>query len=470
MAKVNYEEKLKEMLKEMLKEAQEYKSNSIKQTGREREDLQRKEFNKLKEVETLLIQEAKGYELEASKYIKNDKQRDRLIKAAKELRQRAARVKQARGVWDIDYSKLIQNNARDEISNTNRSYKSNKDIKMELAFERSAQDNKDREEKKKKEEDPSENFEKELQKQAIQQKQRAINKSFKEYGSSSDDEEDTNPMSVLRRRQKSDRKTDLRNPELKKIEEELLSEYGASLLNAEDKDEKSKIKKNKYRGQYNPYRLSHSATPQKDNNCSHNNCTIMGGSNDDSPSFTGYFEKYKEIVDSIVNMYNNKKFIEDLKELENYRENVLTDLENPEEIREINANITMIKSLLKIINKNLSNFEELNRVILDKNQKDKLQTKLSGKINFFIAKLEEKELELSDAAINNIRLLNTEEPQSYSAYSDLISQNASDPYAMEDRKVIRKRTTNDGIGGKTKKRKIKKRNKSKKNKRRVSKK
>ena len=106
---------------------------------------------------------------------------------------------------------------------------------------------------------------------------------------------------------------------------------------------------------------------------------------------------------------------------------------------------------------------------LDENQKEKLQTTLSDKINFFIAKLEEKESKLYDADINNIRLLNREEPQTYnSPYYDLIRSDRSE-YAIPDRKVIRRRTP-PSIGGKTKKRKIKKRNKSKKNKRRTSKK
>ena len=336
--------------------------------------------------------------------------------------------------------------------------------KMELVSERRLQDSQEKS-------SPSKIFLEEIEKQQKSEKKNKINtRTFENI--LSDKEEERNKKKEEKRKEREKRLKGLQGLSLLKMRQEINKEKGEK-EEEEDYEENEEIRElRKLMGREGGVSLIYDEPykPKGEKYCDMNNCTIMGGSNDDSPSFTGYFEKYKEIVDSIVNMYNNKKFIEDLKELENYRENVLTDLENPEEIREINANITMIKSLLKIINKNLSNFEELNRVILDKNQKDKLQTKLSGKINFFIAKLEEKELELSDAAINNIKLLNTEEPQSYSAYSDLISQNASDPYAMEDRKVIRKRTTNDGIGGKTKKRKIKKRNKSKKNKRRVSKK
>lgn len=340
------------------------------------------------------------------------------------------------------------------------------DNRTELKYERRAQNNEEK--NKKKEEDPYENFEKELQKQAIQQKQRAINKSFKEYESSSDDEEDTNPISVLRRRQKADRQLEKERekkyPEIKEFEEELKKPgIGASLFSDKDRGTFKKT-------QVNPYtRIRHSATPQKDNYCSYKNCTIMGGSDDDSPSITEYFDKLKQIIAYIANTYNDKEFIEDLKELEYYRENVLIDLEKPEEIHLINQNIRSIKSLLKILNKDLSNFEELNSVTLDENQKEKLQTTLSDKINFFIAKLEEKESKLYDADINNIRLLNREEPQTYnSPYYDLIRSDRSE-YAIPDRKVIRRRTP-PSIGGKTKKRKIKKRNKSKKNKRRTSKK
>ncbi len=329
--------------------------------------------------------------------------------------------------------------------------------KMKLKSERRLQDSQEKS-------SPSQIFLEEIEKLQKSEKKNKINRSaFRNI--LSDKEEERNKEKEEKRKESEKRLKGLQGLSALKMRQEINKEKGEE--EEEEYEENEEIRKLR---ELMGRKKKGVSVFNEEKYCDMNNCTIMGGSNDDSPSFTGYFEKYKEIVDSIVNMYNNKKFIEDLKELENYRENVLTDLENPEEIREINANITMIKSLLKIINKNLSNFEELNRVILDKNQKDKLQTKLSGKINFFIAKLEEKELELSDAAINNIKLLNTEEPQSYSAYSDLISQNASDPYAMEDRKVIRKRTTNDGIGGKTKKRKIKKRNKSKKNKRRVSKK
>ena len=77
-----------------------------------------------------------------------------------------------------------------------------KNIKMNLKLERNAQDNKEREEKKKKEEDPVENFQKELQKQGIQQTQRAMNKLFNENESSSDDEEDKNPMAGIEKKAK----------------------------------------------------------------------------------------------------------------------------------------------------------------------------------------------------------------------------------------------------------------------------
>tara|TARA_B100000424_G_scaffold195126_1_gene152528 strand:+ start:573 stop:1724 length:1152 start_codon:yes stop_codon:yes gene_type:complete len=345
--------------------------------------------------------------------------------------------------------------------------------KMELVSERRLQDSQEKS-------SPSKIFLEEIEKQQKSEKKNKINtRTFENI--LSDKEEERNKKKEEKKKESEKRLKGLQGLSALKMRQEINKEKGEEeeeevYEENEEIRELRELRGRKKKGvsliDEEPYKPVKSAAVQKvrapkyrtskEKYCDMNNCTIMGGSDDDTDYLTEYCEKIKETV---INVKENKVeyFEKDLQDISNIGSLLLIQMYKPEEIN-ITYNLTKVIGLLNSLIELMENLKE--DLVDDKFKIGKI-TRINNIIyeivslikNFKVMRQKFYEIEVPDIDLT------------ISPYSYLNKPNVRYPYAMEDRTVIMNRNPqNDSMGGKTKKRKIKKRNKSKKNKRRASKK